>query len=87
MFKALLTQRTSAACVAKPPPVASLSVCTVECRSFYERIKKNGAGLFTAHHPHYRHKRYNKSSNQLRRLKGKFVLPAFMQRKLRKAGF
>ena len=52
-----------------------------------ERIKKNAAGLFEAYHPHYRHKRYNKSTNQLRRLSGKFVLPDFMQRKLRKAGF
>jgi ribosomal protein L35 len=57
------------------------------CRSFYERISKNGDGVFQAHHAHYRHKRYNKSTNQLNRLKGKFDLPNFMQKKLRKAGF
>jgi ribosomal protein L35 len=63
------------------------SVYAVMYRSFMERIKKNAAGLFFAHHPHYRHKRYNKTKSQLNRLKGTFVLPAFMQRKLRKAGF
>ena len=65
----------------------ALTVSGTLCRSFYERIKKTAAGMFIAHHPHYRHKRYNKSTNQLQRLKGTFVLPAFMQRKLRKAGF
>eukprot|EP00892_Ulva_mutabilis_P003465 jgi/Ulvmu1/1490/UM011_0220.1 len=55
--------------------------------SFMERIKKTANGEFIAHHPHYRHKRYQKSRSQLNRLKGTFVLPKFLQRKLRKAGF
>ena len=57
------------------------------CSSFAQRIKKNADGIFMAHHAHYRHKRYNKSRNQLNRLRGTFALPNFMQRKLRKAGF
>lgn len=52
-----------------------------------ERIKKTADGMFIARHPHYRHKRYQKSTSQLNRLKGTFVLPNFLQRKLRKAGF
>jgi ribosomal protein L35 len=68
--------------------VCLASLQTLEpCRSFAERITKNAAGQFLAWHAHYRHKRYNKSTQQLRRLKGTFVLPDFMQRKLRKAGF
>jgi ribosomal protein L35 len=66
---------------------ASASPYLAACRSFLERIKKTASGLFVARHPHYRHKRYNKTKSQLNRLKGTFVLPNHMQRKLRKAGF
>ena len=47
----------------------------------------NGDGEYKAFHSDYSHKRSQKSAANLDRLKGTFVLPKFMQKKLRKAGF